>query len=234
MLNQTLPSRSERPALHWNPETTLRAEAASVQQVAGPCAWRISALDLQAALIGGLDRLSHGVALLDVAGCTHYANATACTLFGRLGWEATTPGRPSVPADWTPALRKVCVDGRRELLRINAPQARAVVVLTPLLTTGTGMAFAVFGRDELCGAVELQLFALHFQLTHAETAVLRHLTRGLSAAAIALEHGVARTTVVTQIAAIRSKTHCTSVRSLLETLARMPPIHPLQPVAKTP
>ncbi len=88
----------------------------------------------------------------------------------------------------------------------------------------------VFGREELCGSVELQMFALQHQLTHAETQVLRQLTRGLSASAIALEHGVGCNTILTQVAAIRAKTSCPSIRSLMATLARMPPMSPLQPI----
>ncbi|KQP35294.1 hypothetical protein ASF44_18240 [Pseudorhodoferax sp. Leaf274] len=103
------------------------------------------------------------------------------------------------------------------------------VVLSPLALPQAQLAFAVFGRDELCGSVELQMFALRYQLTPAETAVLRQLCRGLNAAAIAQDHGVARTTVLTQIAAIRAKTQSSSVRSLLDALARMPPVRALVP-----
>lgn len=186
---------------------------------------------LHAALRAGLDRLAHGVALLDEAGTVRFANVSARSLWSRLGWTARAEGAPlRLPACWAHALTQVCAKGRRELLRVHMPDDTTMsVVLSPLALPQAQLAFVVFGRDELCGSVELQMFALRHQLTHAETIVLRQLCRGLNAAAIAQDHGVARTTVLTQIAAIRAKTQSTSVRSLLDALARMPPVRALVP-----
>lgn len=186
---------------------------------------------LHAALRAGLDRLAHGVALLDEAGTVRFANACARALWSRLDW---TPSAESaslrLPPCWAHALVQVCAKGKRELLRVRMPDDTTVsAVLSPLALPQAQLAFVVFGRDELCGSVELQMFALRHQLTHAETMVLRQLCRGLNAAAIAQDHGVARTTVLTQIAAIRAKTQSTSVRSLLDALARMPPVRALVP-----
>lgn len=189
---------------------------------------------LQAALRAGLDRLAHGVALLDEAGTVRFANVSARSLWSRLGWTARAEEAPlRLPACWAHALAQVCAKERRQLLRVRMPDDTTMsVVLSPLALPQAQLAFVVFGRDELCGSVELQMFALRHQLTHAETMVLRQLCRGLNAAAIAQDHGVARTTVLTQIAAIRAKTQSTSVRSLLDALARMPPVHPLVPLAE--
>lgn len=231
MFDSAAPHSSKGLAVGWQPDSTCSAETSNAAPVS-----RVSGSALHTALTTGLDRLSHGVALLDVDGHAWYANAAAHTLFSRAGWCVSVCGtegeRRPLSTDWAPTLRQVCLQGRRELLRMATPHALVVAALTPLAITGEVLAFTVFGRDELCGSVELQMFALQFQLTNAETMVLRQLARGLDAAAIALEHGVARTTVLTQIAAIRSKTQCASVRALLGTLARMPPIRPLQPVAE--
>lgn len=189
---------------------------------------------LHAALRASLDRMAHGVALLDESGRVRFANASALSLCARLGWTPRAEGAPlRLPVCWAHALTQVCTKGRRELLRVSLPGDTTIsVVLSPLALPQAQLAFAVFGRDELCGSVELQMFALRHQLTHAETMVLRQLCRGLNAAAIAQDHGVARTTVLTQIAAIRSKTQSTSVRSLLDALARMPPVRALVPSAE--
>jgi DNA-binding CsgD family transcriptional regulator len=184
---------------------------------------------LHAALLAGVDKLAHGVALLDGSGRARFANASALQLWARLGWTPHSMGGPlRLPPYWAQALHQVCAKGRRELLRVTTPNNVALaVVLSPLPLPHERLAFAVFGRDELCGSVELQMFALRYQLTHAETVVLRQLCRGLNAAAIALDHGVARTTVLTQIAAIRAKTQSSSIRNLLDALARMPPVRAL-------
>lgn len=189
---------------------------------------------LHTALQAGLDRLAHGVALLDAAGTVRFANTSARSLWSRLGWAPRADGAPlRLPACWAHALVQVCAKGKRELLRVGMPDESTIsVVLSPLAMAQEQLAFAVFGRDELCGSVELQMFALRHQLTHAETTVLRQLCRGLNAAGIARDHGVARTTVLTQIAAIRAKTQSTSVRGLLDALARMPPVRGLAPTVE--
>jgi DNA-binding CsgD family transcriptional regulator len=198
---------------------------AAVTRQADPSDIRV----LHAALLAGVDKLAHGVALLDGSGRARFANASALQLWARLGWTPHSMGGPlRLPPYWAQALHQVCAKGRRELLRVTTPNDVALaVVLSPLPLPHERLAFAVFGRDELCGSVELQMFALRYQLTHAETAVLRQLCRGLNAAAIALDHGVARTTVLTQIAAIRAKTQSSSIRNLLDALARMPPVRAL-------
>lgn len=198
---------------------------AAVTRQADPSDIRV----LHAALLAGVDKLAHGVALLDGSGRARFANASALQLWARLGWTPHSMGGPlRLPPYWAQALHQVCAKGRRELLRVTTPNNVALaVVLSPLPLPHERLAFAVFGRDELCGSVELQMFALRYQLTHAETAVLRQLCRGLNAAAIALDHGVARTTVLTQIAAVRAKTQSSSIRNLLDALARMPPVRAL-------
>jgi DNA-binding CsgD family transcriptional regulator len=70
------------------------------------------------------------------------------------------------------------------------------------------------------------MFASSCGLTGTEHRVLDLLTQGLSTVDIAREHGVAQSTVLTHVAAIRSKTSSHSVRQLINTLARIPPLAP--------
>lgn len=181
-----------------------------------------------AALTIGLDRLSYGVALLQVDGRVAYANTAALAQLSELGWPAQPWKPPALARAWAHALEQVCLRGRHEYLGPAEDQHAGMVVLAPIVLSGKGMAFTVFGRSQLCEGVELQMFALQHQLTHAETLVLRQLCEGLTARDIALVHGVARTTVLTQIAAIRAKTGSASVRHLLRTMARMPPVRAAQ------
>lgn len=182
---------------------------------------------LHAALMIGLDRLAHGVAILDATGRTLFTNASASALFNRMGWAKSVVGRGQQAQEWDAALQRVCQRGRRELVTFHLQKTTLVAALSPLELQPARLAFVLFGRDEICGSVELQMFALRHKLTLAESQVLRQLCRGLKAADIAQENGVARTTVLTQIAAIRSKTNSASVRGLLDSLARMPQLVPL-------
>jgi DNA-binding CsgD family transcriptional regulator len=186
---------------------------------------------LQAALLVGLDRLAHGVAVLDATGRTLFANTTARALFMRLGWTESATGQGQPSQEWNTALQRVCQHGRRELVTLRLNRSSLVVALSPLGAQPASLAFVLFGRDEICGSVELQMFALHHKLTLTESQVLRQLCRGLRAADIARENGVTRNTVLTQIASIRSKTGNSSIRCLLDALARMPQQVPLLTVS---
>jgi len=67
-------------------------------------------------------------------------------------------------------------------------------------------------------------FARHHALTAGETRVLEALCSGHSAPAIARRHGVAVTTVRTQLTSLRAKTGAKTVNDLLRTVARLPPM----------
>lgn len=180
------------------------------------------------ALMAGLDRCAHGMALIDADGVEWFANASARALFRRLAGQADgDPRQVRWPREWSAALAKVCRLGHRELVEWRSPNGCVSVALLPIEVPDKQLAFALFGREEVCGPVELQQFALRHQLTAAETQVLGALCKGLAAKDIAAVHGVARTTVLTQIAAIRVKTGSSSVRALLALLSRMPQLAPL-------
>lgn len=184
------------------------------------------------ALAQGLDSLAHGIALFDEAGTVRYANAVARTLLGRTEWlRENRWGAQACASDALgTVLVRVCRQGRRELLLPSARGPDTPVALLPVRAGAQTWAIAVFGREEICGPIELLLFSRTHQLTQTESRVLGQLCRGLSARAVALMHGVSPNTVLTQINAIRSKTTSASVRRLLDALARLPPLVALSPV----
>lgn len=181
-------------------------------------------------LLLGLDGMAHGVAIFDAQGGLRYANASARTLLTRLGWRGAGAGASATAAEparrWAEALNRVCQRGLRELFEVPCASTQAYAALVPVAAGGERLAFVTFARDDLCGPVELQMFAARYKLTLAESRVLRQLCHGHKADAIARLHGVSKSTVLTQIAAIRSKTLFRSVRELLDTLSRMPPMNP--------
>jgi DNA-binding CsgD family transcriptional regulator len=184
-------------------------------------------------LLAGLDGLAHGVALFDISGRLRYANANAHALLTRLQAQeqgrARAEGASERPRRWADALNRVCHRGLRELFEIASGAGGtsvAYAAMVPVMTEGERLAFVTFGKDDICGPVELQMFASRYGLTSMECRVLRQLCRGHKATEIALLHGVSKSTVLTQIAAVRSKTQSRSVRELMDTLSRMPPLNP--------
>jgi DNA-binding CsgD family transcriptional regulator len=178
-------------------------------------------------LLPALDTLAFGVAVLETELGIVYANAAARALLLRAGCAldagALRP-RGADRAAWVDALDQVCSHQRRRLLELGGGDTRQFVALTPANWHGIGVAVVTFGRFELCGALELQLFSTFHGLSGAESRVLAKLACGLRAAEIARVHGVALSTVATQVTAIRAKTCCASVRELLDELGRLPPL----------
>jgi DNA-binding CsgD family transcriptional regulator len=180
----------------------------------------------------GLESCAQGVALVDEHAQLIYANTTARNTWLDSGWhierqrghehERPWHAQAQQQSAWLMALRQVCSRGLHQLLELQSANDPSFAALVPVMVNGLRRAFITFGRREFCGALELAMFASRYGLTGAEHQVLRQLALGHKPAEIAKMHGVAHCTVLTQVAAIRAKTHCTSVRQLLDKLARMP------------
>ena len=82
----------------------------------------------------------------------------------------------------------------------------------------------LLGKTSVCESLSADSFASCHGLTPAEKTVLTALANGQCPTAIARQHGVAISTVRTQIASIRVKTGATSIRDLVESIARLPPL----------
>jgi DNA-binding CsgD family transcriptional regulator len=175
-----------------------------------------------------LERSAHGVAILDASSTLHFANRAALIAIGRAGWELQDNRLScALAADrhaWSQALLASCLHQRHKLLELHAlgGASSVFVSLAPLRWGDLDLSLASFEREELCGSLVLEQFAARHGLTLTEGQVLQRLCHGLRPADIAREHGVSRTTVLSQVAAIRVKTRRDSVQSLLNKLSRMP------------
>jgi DNA-binding CsgD family transcriptional regulator len=173
-----------------------------------------------------LDSLPQAMAVLDATGNLAYWNVAARTRLGAAGWRVVDQ-RLQAPAAMdrdtlARALPNVCLRGRRQLLPLSLDGRVAHAALTPIDVQGQWHALLLLDRETLCGGIELQLFASSNHLTPAESRVLERLADGQRPAQIAREHGVSVSTVLSQIASLRSKTNSPSVPSLLALLARLP------------
>lgn len=179
-----------------------------------------------------MDRLAQGVALVDESSTLHYANAAAHAALRHAGWDSgdkrlQCPAAADRPT-WHGALADVCRRERHRLLelRVAGEHGTVFVSMSPVALDGHTLAVTTFEREDLCGPLELQMFSSRHGLTSAENQVLQRLCRGDRPADIARQHGVARSTVLTQVAAIRSKTRRHSVQALLHQLSRLPAVRP--------
>lgn len=177
-----------------------------------------------------LDTLGQGVAVLDVGGQLRYWNLPARQVLTEAGWQLDRSALQHSSLEHSTtllrALARVCTQGLMQLLPLHGAQGHSHAGLVPLVQQDERLAMLVLGRSQLCGAIELQLYASANELTHAESRVLHQLVAGLQPAQIAEQHAVAVSTVLSQVAALRAKTRCASVRQLLARLARLPALRP--------
>jgi DNA-binding CsgD family transcriptional regulator len=82
----------------------------------------------------------------------------------------------------------------------------------------------VLGKRSVCEQLSVQGYARAVSLTPAETRVLELLCNGVQPTAIAVQQGVAVSTVRTQIGSIRAKTGANSIRELVRQVAVLPPL----------
>ncbi|RYE73370.1 MAG: hypothetical protein EOO80_19190, partial [Oxalobacteraceae bacterium] len=126
------------------------------------------------------------------------------------------------------ALEGAEASGRRCLLRLGDDRAecgRANVVVVPLnRDVNQAAVLLILERRQLCGDLAAQWFALRYQLTPAETEVLKALSNGVKPTEVALRQGVAISTVRSQIQSIRAKSGADSIGELMRQLALLPPL----------
>lgn len=124
------------------------------------------------------------------------------------------------------ALGDVCARGHMQLICLATKGRPTHAAVAPIDVLGQRRAMLLLDREALCGAIELQLFASGCGLTPSESRVMAGLSRGLRPTQIAGEHGVSKSTVHTQVAALRAKTQSASIAGLLACLARLPALKP--------
>jgi DNA-binding CsgD family transcriptional regulator len=204
-------------------------------QVAGrPREERRQAASLSSQWMGlVLEELDHGVVLLNGSGRMLHANLAArASLDNNHPLEVVGAHlRARLLTDAVPlaeALEGAEASGRRCLLRLGDERAecgRANVVVVPLnRDVSQAAVLLILERRTLCGELAAQWFALRYQLTPAETEVLKALSNGVKPTDVAARQGVAISTVRSQIQSIRAKSGADSIGELMRQLALLPPL----------
>jgi DNA-binding CsgD family transcriptional regulator len=128
--------------------------------------------------------------------------------------------------------------GLRRLLHLGGADDPVCISVVPLnLPRGLDGAHAagelrrttllLLGRRRVGGELVIGAYARHQGLSPAETRVLHALCDGLRPHEVAEQHGVAISTVRTQIGNIRAKTGTASIRALVRRVATLPPLVPM-------
>jgi DNA-binding CsgD family transcriptional regulator len=191
-----------------------------------------------AALRQAFDELDYGVMLLTASGRLVQSNEIARTLLEdgvalRLAGEHVVGVSEADQSRWMSAMRDAH-RGMRRLVFVG-PGDRAVPLALCPLVTGAGLGdggpapalvMAMSGRCGNCETLSVSAYGRARQLTPAELDVLSGLVKGLPPQEVAVLLQRSAATVRCQIRAILAKTESASIRTLLQTISRLPPIRP--------
>lgn len=116
---------------------------------------------------------------------------------------------------------------RRCMLTVGGAPQRISIAVVPLPAPQPGepgVTLLMFSKRRVCEELSVDAFARAHGLTVAETQVLKALCAGVTPNEAAQGQGVRLSTVRTQIGSIRAKTGATSIRALVQQVARLPPL----------
>lgn len=199
---------------------------------------RVTGSDLAHWLRRMLDEIDYGMLMVTGDGQVTYLNHAA-----RLELDGTHPLqmlgrmlRAHRPQDVAPLFDALAAAqrGLRRLLTLGEGDQRISVSVVPLPQSADHghdgpeqrqpLVLLVLGKRQVCEQLSVHGFARSVGLTPAETRVLELLCAGVRPEEIRQRHGVAISTVRTQIGSIRAKTGAASIRELVRQVAVLPPL----------
>jgi DNA-binding CsgD family transcriptional regulator len=201
--------------------------AQSVPHVLPPGDLRTSPVALLAAL---LDEVDSGLIVCDGNGAIAYANhAARVALSARKLLHQTDSGLRlggGTHGQLDMALRQAVSTGRRRMLALTNDPEHLTLSVVPLPRDGSGnvRVLLLFGRHRLCSDLSLEMLGSLYGLTLMERRVMRGLVDELTPREIAGTHGVAISTVRSQLDSIRTKLGAGTIQDLLLRAASLPPM----------
>lgn len=178
-------------------------------------------------LSAALDEIDYGIVLIGDDGRVQHANQVALAeldaqhplllCFGELRARRGADAQALLAA-----LHDAQHRGLRRLLTLGEGTQQVSASVVPLASPGGTL--VILGKRRVSAELAVQGFARLHGLTGGEARVLAALCGGARPAEVAREHGVALSTVRSQIGSIRLKTGAASIRDLLAQVARLPPL----------
>lgn len=182
-------------------------------------------------LTAALDELDYGIVLLCDGRCVVHINHVARVelddhALQLLGNELSARSVRDAMA-LNGAIAAAASRGLRGFLTLGTGRTRSSVSIVPLETTETGpyAVLVLLAKRSASQTLSIAGFARAHQLTAAESRVLEALCKGSSPQEVAIQHGVAISTVRSQITSIRRRTGASDIRALLQQIAVLPPIN---------
>lgn len=178
-----------------------------------------------------IEDMAQPLLTVNAQGVLHHANlcgkrelqSSRClSLIGRQVKATFTPDHQTLSC----AIQKAA-HGQRSVVRLRilggGRNDELLVLVTPLHGQSDRIALQL-ERPALCDPTMLGLISTSYQLTHSEARVLGHLCEGLDVPEIALELKVAPSTIRSHVTALRSKTMVSSIRDLIQKMAKLPAV----------
>ncbi len=187
----------------------------------------------QTLLLRVMDEIDYGVLVIDGQGRLRHANHLArhemasgrlIVCHGNVLMGTSTDYTAQIQSAMEQALR-----GQRKLLLLNKDDKELSMAFIPLshpLEADSPSVLVLLSRQSTCENLAVRMYARAQHLSPSEESVMMGLCRGLSIPDIAQDHGVAQSTVRSQIKALREKTGCSSIRKLLQRVNSLPPVVP--------
>lgn len=124
------------------------------------------------------------------------------------------------------AVHNAACNALRHLVPLQVGDRSLMVAVQPLAAALPGQQIAVLllGRRQLAPGLAVEMLAAQHALTLAEQRVLKGLLDGRRVSELADSHGVAVSTVRTQVATLRAKFGVRSIDALVRIVAEMPPM----------
>lgn len=187
----------------------------------------------QALLLRVLDEVDYGLLVIDAQGRIRHANHLARheMATGRLIMTHATAllGRSTDLTAKIQVALEHALRGQRRLVLLKQGEQELSMAFVPLshpLEFDAPSVLVLLTRQNACDNLALRMYARAQNLSPSEESVLIALCRGLSIPDIAREHGVAESTVRSQIKALREKTGCSSIRNMMQRVHSLPPVVP--------
>ena len=186
-----------------------------------------------AMLLRMLDEIDYGMLILDAQGRIQHTNhlarhelssARLLMVRGNLLLGITCEHSAQIQQGLDQACR-----GQRKLVLLEHNGAELSLAFIPLSHPLEGDAptvMVLLQRQSTCDNLAVRMFARTKGLSPSEESVMIGLCRGLGVPEIAKEHGVAESTVRSQVKSLREKTGCTSIRRLMQRINSLPPVVP--------
>lgn len=180
-----------------------------------------------------LDEIDHGVMVLDAHGRVCHANHLARhELAGQrliMSHGGVLLGTNGELSEQLQMALEHALRGQRRLLLLKDGERELSLAFVPLgssLQAEPPSVLVLVSRQNACDNLSVRMYARSQNLSPSEEAVMMALCRGLTIPEIAESHGVAQSTVRSQIKALREKTGSSSIRHLLQRLNSLPPMVP--------